>query len=202
MAGQGFNRREAFKMMAIAAAVSQFAGLESWVYAHQEHSEEKKRTTEPYKPRFFSKLEFLTLITLSDLIIPSDDTPGAREAGVAEFIDFIISHDVDNQPKFRKGLKWLDTHTRKIHKKTFTQLSPDQQKTILENLAYKSKFKPGEKEGQELFKMVRNYTVMGYYTSKPGMEALGVPNLRTYAHSPECPHHDDPEHKKLKKVKA
>ena len=34
MAGQGFNRREAFRMFGIAAAVSQFAGLEQWVYAH------------------------------------------------------------------------------------------------------------------------------------------------------------------------
>lgn len=202
MAGQGFNRREAFKMIALGAAVSQFAGFEHWVYAHQEHHAQQKRSSLPYKPRFFTKKEFLTLIVLSELILPADDTPGAREAGCAEFTDFIISHDTDKQPLFRKGLAWMDKTAVKYFEKTFAELEAGQQNEILENIAYKNKFKAGEKEGQEFFALFRNYTVMGYYTSRPGMEALGVPNLKTYTASPECPHHGDPEHKHLPKVKA
>jgi hypothetical protein len=202
MAGQGFNRREAFRMFGIAAAVSQFAGLEQWVYAHEAHHAQQKRSSVPYKPRFFNKHEYLTVTILSDLLIPTDETPGAREAGCAEFTDFIVSHDKEQQPRFRKGLAWLDAHSERRHKKKFAALDKESQTAILETLAYKSKFKPEEKDGQDFFALMRNYTVMGYYTSKPGMEALGVPTLQTYSASPECPHHGDPEHKKMKKVKA
>lgn len=200
MAGQGFNRREAIRITAMAAAISQFAGFEHWVFAHQEHKAQNKKSTEPYAPRFFTPQEFLLLTVLSELIIPTDETAGAREAGCAEFTDFIISHDVDKQPLFRSGLKWLDQHSIKNFNKPFVEIEKQRQEQILEQLAYKKKFKAGEKEGQEFFKLIRNYTVMGYYTSKPGMEALGVPTLHTYATGPECPHKDDPEHKHLNKV--
>jgi len=202
MAGQGLNRREALRMIALGAAVSQFAGFEHWVYAHQEHQAQQKRSSTPYRPRFFNKKEYLTVVALSDLLIPADDTPGAREAGCAEFTDFIVSHDTDTQPRFRQGLAWLEAHTQKLHKKSFTDLDQARQIEILKDLAYKDRFKAEEKDGQEFFKLMRNYTVMGYYTSRPGMVALGVPTLGTYSASPACPHHGDPEHKHIKKAKA
>ena len=40
---------------------------------------------------------------------------------------------------------------------------------------------------------MRNYTVMGYYTSRAGLEELDYPGLRFYSASPECPHKDDPD---------
>lgn len=200
MAGQGMNRREALKAFALAAAASQFAGFEKWAYAH-EHTA-VKRSTSPYKPKFFNQSEFLTITVLSDLIIPTDETAGAKEAGCAEFTDFIISHDPDNQPHFRKGLEWLDRHARTLHKKSFTELSHGQQTAILETLSYPAQFREQDKAGQDFFKLIRTYTVMGYYTSRAGMEALGVPTLQHYSASPECPHHDDPEHKHLQKAKA
>ncbi len=200
MAGQGMNRREALKAFALAAAASQFAGFEKWVYAHETHP--AKPRTVAYKPRFFTKPEFLAVTVLSDLIIPTDETAGAKEAGCAEFTDFIISHDREKQSLFREGLLWLDTHCQKLHRQKFTELTRENQTAILEGLSYASKFKPEEKPGQDFFKLMRTYTVMGYYTSRPGMEALGVPTLYHYSASPECPHHDDPEHKHLKKAKA
>jgi gluconate 2-dehydrogenase gamma chain len=41
---------------------------------------------------------------------------------------------------------------------------------------------------------MREYTVMGYYTSRIGLEQLDYPGLKFYSASPECPHKDDPEH--------
>ena len=194
------NRREALKAFALAAAASQFAGFEKWAYAHEHKG--TKRSTGPYKPKFFNKHEFLTITILSDLIIPTDETAGAKEAGCAEFTDFIISHDPDKQLHFREGLAWLDKHVRTLHKKSFAELSQSQQTRILESLAYPAQFREQEKTGQDFFKLIRTYTVMGYYTSRPGMEALGVPTLQHYSASPECPHVDDPEHKHLKKAKV
>lgn len=200
MAGQGMNRREVLRMLAVGSAVAQFGVFEKWVYAHEHHQQELARTSQPYKPRFFNKHEYKTLVVLQDVMIPSDaEGPGAREAGASEFTDFIIAHDTANQPLFKKALKWFDTRAMELHKKKFVDLTREQQTAMLEPLAYKNKVKKGDEEGREQFRLVRRYAVMGYYTSKPGMESLGVPTLRHYSDSPECPHHDDPTHMNIKK---
>jgi len=45
---------------------------------------------------------------LADLIIPSHATPGAKEAWMAKFIDFIVASDPDTQCGFRNSLTWLN----------------------------------------------------------------------------------------------
>ena len=45
---------------------------------------------------------------------------------------------------------------------------------------------------------MREHTLMGFYTSRIGLEQLGYPGLQFYAESPGCPHPDDPEHAHLR----
>jgi parvulin-like peptidyl-prolyl isomerase len=54
-----------------------------------------------------------------------------------------------------------------------------------------------QENGRAFFQLLRKYTVIGFYTSRMGMEQLGAPGLKFYTESPECPHGDDPEHKHL-----
>jgi hypothetical protein len=69
---------------------------------------------------------------------------------------------------------------------------------LLEPLAYKGKFRPGDEDGREFFRLVREFTVMGFYTSEVGFKELDNPALRFYPKSPGCPHKDDPEHLHLR----
>jgi hypothetical protein len=66
---------------------------------------------------------------------------------------------------------------------------------MLERLADAGRHRRGEEEGRRFFALIREYTVMGYYTSRIGMAALGYPGLRHYAESPGCPDPGDPLHK-------
>lgn len=196
MAGQEMHRRAVLRMMAMGAAASQFGRFSRWVYAH-DHSIQTAAAVSPeaYKPRFFEPGEYATLERLAEIIIPSDDTPGAREAGVSEFIDFIVASDDSVQYPFRTGLTWLDAHSMRLHGQAFRKLAESDQREILDHLAYKDQYRPGEEDGREFFRLVREYTTMGYYTSKTGMEALDVPSLKmAYPECPGCPHGDDPEH--------
>jgi gluconate 2-dehydrogenase gamma chain len=199
MGGQSIERREALRIMSLAAAASQFTGFDRWVFACEHgHTGLVKAPGAAYKPQFFSAEEYATLERLTELIIPNDGTPGAREAGVSEFIDFMVASDPGIQYRFRYGLTWMDTHAKWFHGKPFRNLTAEQQTEILEHLAYKDKYRPREEDGRDFFKLLREYTVMGFYTSRIGLEELDYPGLKmVYDEMPGCPHLDDPEHRHL-----
>jgi hypothetical protein len=118
--------------------------------------------------------------------------------GVVEFIDFMMAHELEDvQFRFRTGIAWLNAFAFENHGREFYSLSPDRQENLLSRLAYRSKRRPEELQGQQFFDLIRQYTVMGYYTTRAGMEALDEPGLKLYSSSPECPHQDDPEHRHL-----
>ena len=60
----------------------------------------------------------------------------------------------------------------------FLDCTPEQQNGLLEELAYKAKFTPATERGRAFFQMMRDYTVVGYYTTKIGLESLGYPGLQ------------------------
>jgi hypothetical protein len=152
------------------------------------------------------------------MIIPEDDTPGAKQAGVAEFIDFMVANRVpvtgsrdvrrtedaiemgnEAQATFLLGIGWVNAHCQSQFGHSFMDCTPGEQNSLLEELAYKEKFKPTTEVGREFFRMMRDYTVVGYYTTKIGLESLGYPGLRTsWPSMPGCSHPDDPEHAHLR----
>jgi gluconate 2-dehydrogenase gamma chain len=195
MAGQGIERREVLRILSMASAAARFTGFSAWTFACG-HIGNAATQIKPatYHPQFFTAAEFALVDRLADMIIPRDATPGARDAGVAEFIDFMVWSDSSVQYKFRTGLTWLNAHAARLHDKPFLDLAPAQQVELLEPLAYKEKVRAGEEDGREFFRLVREFTVMGFYSSEIGFKELDNPALKFYAESPECPHKDDPEH--------
>jgi hypothetical protein len=198
MAGQGLERREVLRVMALAAAASRFPGFHRWAFACGHAGVQPAQVRPPaYAPQFFTSEEYATVEWLAELIIPGDGSPGAREAGVSEFIDFMVFSNAGVQYRFRYGLTWLDAHAEQLHGKSFLKLSATEQTEILKHLAYKDQFRPGEEEGRQFFHLIREYTIMGFYTSRVGLEEMDYPGLKFYSESPGCPHGNDPEHLQL-----
>jgi hypothetical protein len=185
-------------MLAVAAAAAQFPGFNRWCFAAEAQAFSASADKPPYKPQFFTPEEYAVMDTLTEMVIPRDDTPGAKDAGVAEFIDFMTAHDEEIQQPFRSGLKWLNAKSRKLYGQHFTALPAGDQETILRRLAYRSEQSADDLEGQQFFALLRRYTVMGYYTTRIGLEQLDFPGLRMYASSPACTHKGDPEHRHLR----
>jgi gluconate 2-dehydrogenase gamma chain len=198
VAGQSIERREILRILAMAAGAATFPGFSKWSFActHIGNSLAQIKPT-VYRPSFFTAPEYAMVERLTDLIIPADDTPGARDAGVSEFIDLMVSRDPALQRDFRAGLGWLNVRSHQTGGKSFVMLHPDQQTTLLESFAYRKKFQPGNESGQKFFTLLREYTVMGFYTSEIGLKELDFPGLKFYSESPACPHKDDPEHRHL-----
>ncbi len=203
MAGHTIERREILRILTIAAAAATFPGFQRWAFACGPR-ERVVPGIKPaqYRPLFFQEHEYAMVDQLTDIIIPSDGTPGAREAGVSEFIDLMVSRDSTLQRNFRDGLSWLNAHSNHRNGKEFLLLSREQQVALLEPLAYKAKYRPGEERGREFFDLVREYTVMGFYTTEIGLKELDFPGLKFYSESPACPHIDDPEHRHLPPPKS
>jgi hypothetical protein len=204
MAGQGLERREVLRILSLAAAASGYPGFHRWTFAcAHDGGEPAPAKPSSYRPSFFTPEEQETVERLADLVIPSDDSPGAREAGVAEFIDFMVSRDPSVQYGFRYGLTWLDAHATRLFGAPFRGLEESRQVDILDHLAYKDRHRPGEEEGRVFFQLVREYTIMGFYTSRIGLEQLDYPGLQSFwAEVPGCPHPDDPEHRHLPQPKG
>jgi len=198
MAGQNIERREILRMLSMAAAAATFPGFSQWSFACG-HLGSSLTPIKPavYRPLFFTQAEYALVERLAAIIIPTDNTPGANEAGVVEFIDLMTARDPELQHNFRSGLRWLNARSQQSHGKAFIALNSEQQQGLLEPLAYKSKCQRGEERGREFFALMREYTVMGFYTSEVGLKQLDFPGLRFYAESPACPHTDDPEHRHL-----
>lgn len=181
-------------MLAKVAVASQFPGFSRWSFGQQHEHADSPTPARPanYKPSYFSSAEFRTIDILTGLIIPKDDSPGAQEAGVSEFIDFMAAHgEKQIQQPLRDGLTWLDSTAMKEHGTNFAKLSAEQQTGILERIA------TSKGDGHAFFRLIRRYTVMGYYTSAIGMKELDFPGLKLYTESPTCPHTNDPEHRHL-----
>lgn len=198
MAGQGVHRREVLRILGTAAAAARFPGFGKWGYACGRFAGQTLGIRPAvYRPQFFTPSEYEIIERLTEIIIPTDTTPGAKEAGVAEFIDFMVASDPDVQYNFRTGLAWLDAHADQVRGKRFVELTPEQQNSLLEPLGFKDKARPEDEMGRGFFSTVREYTVLGFYTSEIGFKELDNPALKFYAESPECPHKDDREHKHL-----
>src|SRR5882762_5315082 len=79
-----------------------------------------------------------TVATISKLIIPKTDTPGARDAGVPVFIDVMLAEwgDEDQRQMFTAGLANVDERSRASFGKDFVGCTPPQQTEIIEDLDY------------------------------------------------------------------
>ena len=203
MAGQGVARRQILKILGTAAVAAQFPGFSKWAFACG-HVGNAALAIKPaaYRPQFFTAAEYALVERLTELIIPSDATPGAQDAGVAEFIDFMVFSDSDVQYGFRTGLTWLNAYSEQTGGQKFLELTSEQQTSLLEPLAYKNKTRAGLDAGRRFFRMIREFTVMGFYTSEIGFKELDNPALKFYSESPECPHKDDPEHRHVRPASA
>jgi gluconate 2-dehydrogenase gamma chain len=124
--------------------------------------------------KFFSKAEMDSLKVLVDIIIPADATSGsATQAGVPDFIEFIVKDIPSHQTPMRGGLMWVDNMAIKMFKVKFTALSAAQRIQIVDLIAYPEKAKPEHSQGVAFFNLLRNLTATGFFTSEMGLKDLG-----------------------------
>ncbi len=166
------TRRSLLRSIALSATLGSLSTADAQ-HVHQAVAEEK----EPeglYKPKIFTEHEYRTLGKLSELIVPADEvSKGALDAGAPEFIDLLCSGNAQLERIYRGGLAWLDVQSGKRYAAMFIEAKPEQQKELLDLIAYRKNETPELAPGIRFFDWARRMVVDAFYTSKAGIADIG-----------------------------
>ncbi|WP_291783133.1 gluconate 2-dehydrogenase subunit 3 family protein [Cecembia sp.] len=123
---------------------------------------------------FFTDEERKKLDFLVDIIMPAgEDSGSATEAGVPEFIEFMMKDQPSFQTPIRGGLMWLDNYSDDTYGKKFLDLSEKEKMEVIDLIAWPDKA-PKELTGPvRFFNALRNLTCTGYFTSEIGFKYIG-----------------------------
>jgi len=181
------DRREALKTLSLGTLAAGFmmTGCETpeqqnlrdrfWKHVTEEDLEK-------WEARFFTDHEFETVRQLANMIIPADDRSGnAEEAGVPEFIDFMMLDRPSNQTPIRGGLNWLDVQCQKQFDANFTDCTDDQKIEMLDQIAYPEAAAAEMQQGVSFFNRFRDLVASGFWTSKMGIEDIEYMGNQPYA---------------------
>lgn len=141
-----------------------------------------------YPPKFFTAAEWRTVGVLADLIVPRDERSGsATDAGVPEFIDFVMTEYPDHQVPVRGGLAWLERESRARFEKGFADGTVPEQTALLDEIAYPKRAVSEASQGVAFFSRFRDLVLSGFWSSQVGVEDLGYLGNRFVAEWRGCP---------------
>ncbi len=167
------NRRETLKLMASAPVAAGFSWTQLDVDTVRKTQEAAALNNADFEPAFFTEHELATVNILVDLIIPADGRSGsATDAGVPEFMDFMMMDRTNLQIPMRGGLAWIDVQCRKHFGHPFKDCTETQRTEMLDKIAYPDVAAPDMSQGVAFFNSFRDLTATGFWSSKMGVEDL------------------------------
>ena len=126
-----------------------------------------------YKPTFFTAHEWATVTMLADIIIPKDErSGGATDAGVPEFMDFLMADQPPRQTAMRGGLAWIDHECEERYDKRLLECTAEQRTAVLDDIAWPQRAKAEFAHGVAFFNSFRDLTASGFWSSKMGVQDL------------------------------
>ncbi len=145
-----------------------------------------------------SSEEWKTVEAITGRIIPTDDDPGALEAGCVNFIDKALAHeDTSLRPQYDIGVRGIDAEAKRRTGKPFAELDPTSQDEVLVSLeaGTAADWPSDEITSQQFFETVRLHTIYGFLADPKyggnrnysGWKLVGYPGPRHHlgGYSPE-----------------
>lgn len=187
-AGQSFSRREILAGLVAVPAVLAIPqdGLDrAAAHAHAALDAESavpEQQGRAYVPVNFTPDEWRLVRLLVNYVIPRDSRSGsATDAGVPEFMDFILGEYRSNQQWMREGLGWMNAECRRRFDAGFISCTDVQRREVLDAIAYPRRASESVRPGVEFFNRFRNLTSSGFWTSRIGITDLGYTGNRPVA---------------------
>ena len=181
------RRRDVLKVL-LAAPAATFTWTDAEASQAAASAQAALTTAKPFVPKFFTANEFKLVRTLADIIIPKDERSGsATDAGVPEFMDFMMIDQPTRQVAMRGGLAWLDVECQQRFDKTFLNSTEVERTAVLDDIAWPSRAKPELTHGVAFFNNFRDLTASGFWTTKMGIDDLQFMGNRSVARWNGCP---------------
>ena len=124
--------------------------------------------------KLFSAEDAIYLDEIADTILPETATPGAKAAKVGSFMVVMVNdcYEPKDQNIFKKGMATINDRSTSKYGSEFIKLAPDQRHELLvliddEQKTYTKNKK--EDEPAHYFRMMKELTLYGYFTSQPGV---------------------------------
>ncbi|WP_143959745.1 gluconate 2-dehydrogenase subunit 3 family protein [Litoribacter populi] len=117
----------------------------------------------------FSEEDIAYMDEIGETIIPTTDTPGAKEAGVGSFMVVMVkeTYNQEQQETFVNGLNSLKKNFKSEIGVAFMDASHEQRLNYLNSL--NEELRSGDSEnGPKYISMLKDLTVLGYFTSEIG----------------------------------
>ncbi|GIV58224.1 MAG: hypothetical protein KatS3mg042_1137 [Rhodothermaceae bacterium] len=123
-----------------------------------------------FTPRTLTPEQNDLVIHLTEMIIPETDTPGAKAARVNEFVDLILTDwaPAEDRDRFLAGLADVEARSQAAYQVAFLEATPEQQVALLTQLEDEALAAPAPPDAQPFFLMLKQLTLLGYYTSEIG----------------------------------
>ena len=135
-----------------------------------------------YQPKNFSSDEWQLVRSLVNYVIPRDARSGsATDAGVPEFMDFILGEYRNNQQWMREGLSWMNAECRRRFNNGWISCTDAQRREVLDAIAFPKRAEASVKAGADFFTRFRNLTASGFWTSRIGIADIGYMGNRAIA---------------------
>lgn len=190
------TRRDLLDLVARAAALPAGAEfLAAWLHAQPAH-DHSAAPPEPallknYTPRFFAEPDFAALQSFCEILIPTDDTPGAREARCAHFIDFLL-HSADSAPDLQR--QWR-TAMSALKEAGFHAADAAGRAALVEAISKPERDRAATHPAYSAYRLIKQQNTFAFYTSRAGMiEALDYRGNTYNLSFPACTH---PEHQRI-----
>ena len=132
------------------------------------------------KPTFLSVPQLALVAEIAEILIPKTDTSGAKDAGVPAFIDTALGalYPAEDQARFKSGLAVFDKEASVSGKPFLEQDASARTAFVRKSLEAAL---AGDHDPKPFMLMVRELTLLGYFTSKVGitenMEYVAVPTV-------------------------
>jgi hypothetical protein len=116
----------------------------------------------------FSPKDIAFLDEIGEAIIPTTDTPGAKATKIGEFMQMMVkdTYNAEQQQTFLDGLNYIKKDFKSSKSKDFMDASVEERTEYLNEL--KVKAANTEEKGPAVVGMLRDLTVLGYFTSEIG----------------------------------
>jgi hypothetical protein len=148
------------------------------IIAAAEHAHQAAKSKTPVKFQVLTPAQSRDVEAIAAQIIPTDDLPGAREAGVVYFIDQALKTFArDTVAVYQNGLADLNQATKAKHPgvKQFADASAEQQHELLQELSNETDAakmpggrRPQARQAADFFQTIWQHTIFGFLIDPSG----------------------------------